>query len=89
MGICIPGLTVFILKQGFGVPLQWRHNEYNSVSNDWLPISGLCAGNSPVTGEFPAQKASCTENVIMLPVLPAMYLHGNRMELTWKKQAKT
>ena len=26
-------------------------------------ITGLCAGNSPVTGEFPAQKASNTEYV--------------------------
>ena len=25
--------------------------------------SGLCAGNSPVTGEFPAQMASNAENV--------------------------
>ena len=28
-----------------------------------LHITGLCAGNSPVTGEFPAQKASNEENV--------------------------
>ena len=28
-----------------------------------LRITGLCAGNSPVTGEFPAQKASNVENV--------------------------
>ena len=26
-------------------------------------VNGLCAGNSPVTGEFPAQKASSAENV--------------------------
>ena len=26
-------------------------------------VTGLCAGNSPVTGEFPAQKASNVENV--------------------------
>ena len=26
-------------------------------------ITGLCAGNSPVTGEFPAQRASDAENV--------------------------
>ena len=26
-------------------------------------ITGLCAGNSPVTGEFPAQRASNAENV--------------------------
>ena len=28
-----------------------------------LRFTGLCAGNSPVTGEFPAQKASIAENV--------------------------
>ena len=27
-----------------------------------LRVIGLCAGNSPVTGEFPAQKASNAEN---------------------------
>ena len=27
------------------------------------PVTGLCAGNSPVTGEFPAQMASNAENV--------------------------
>ena len=28
-----------------------------------LGITGLCGGNSPVTGEFPAQRANNTENV--------------------------
>ena len=28
-----------------------------------LRVTGLCAGNSPATGEFPAQRASNTENV--------------------------
>ena len=28
-----------------------------------LRITGLCAGNSAVTGEFPAQRASNAENV--------------------------
>ena len=28
-----------------------------------LRVTGLCAGISPVTGEFPAQKASNAENV--------------------------
>ena len=59
--------------------LQWRHNEGGSVSNNQrlhcllncriskktskLRITDLCVGNSPVTGEFPAQKASNAENV--------------------------
>ena len=28
-----------------------------------IPITGLCAGNSPVTGDFPAQSASNAENI--------------------------
>ena len=28
-----------------------------------LRVAGLCEGNSPVTGEFPAQRSSNTENV--------------------------
>ena len=31
-----------------------------------LRATGLCEGNSPVTGEFPAQRASNTENVSIL-----------------------
>ena len=32
--------------------------------NTWeLRVNGLCLGNSPVTGEFPAQRASNAENV--------------------------
>ena len=31
--------------------------------NSKLRVTGLCEGNSPVTGEFPAQRASNTENV--------------------------
>ena len=62
--------------------LQWRHNEWDFVSNHQphdcllnrlfrcrskktskLRITGLCEGNSPVTGEFPAQMARNAENV--------------------------
>ena len=64
------------------VPLQWRHDERNGVSNHQprdcllnrlfrrrtrnifkLRVTGLCDGNSPVAGEFPAQRASDAENV--------------------------
>ena len=64
------------------VPLQWRHNERDSISshrhvhcllNCWfrrrskkpskLCVTGLYEGNSPVTGEFPTQKASNAENI--------------------------
>ena len=63
------------------IPLQWRHNEHNNVSNHQAHdcslnglfgcrskvtsklVTGLCVGNSPGTGEFPAQKASNAKNV--------------------------
>ena len=64
------------------MPLQWRHNGRDGVSNHQphdcllnrlfrrrskkilkLRVTGLCAGNSPVAGEFPAQMASNAENV--------------------------
>ena len=64
------------------LPLQWRHNEGDGVSNHQphdcllkrlfgrrskktskLRINGLYVGNSPVTGEFPTQRASKAENV--------------------------
>ena len=64
------------------MPLQWRHNERDSVSTrkphhclfnclfgrkskktSKLRVTGLCAGNSPGAGEFPAQMASNAENV--------------------------
>ena len=64
------------------VPLRWRHNGCDSVSNHQphecllrrlimrtsrktskLRVTGLCAGNSPETGEFRAQMASNAENV--------------------------
>ena len=64
------------------MPLKWRHNEHDGVSNyqphdcllkrllrriskktSKLRVTGLCDGNSPVTGVFPAQRASNAENV--------------------------
>ena len=39
--------------------LFWRRSKKTSK----LRVTGLCEGNSPVTGEFPAQMASNAENV--------------------------
>ena len=39
--------------------LFWRRSKKTSK----LSVTGLCAGNSPVTGEFPAQMASSAENI--------------------------
>ena len=61
-----------------GIALRWRRNESNhqphhcllnrlfgcrSKKTSKLCVSGLCAGNSPGTGEFPTQMASYAENV--------------------------
>ena len=57
--------------------LQWRHamacqitrltivysTRHWSKKTSKLSLTGLCDRNSPVTGEFPAQRASNTENV--------------------------
>ena len=55
------------------LPLLWQHS-YSSPSvikcitgacvfiNLMLLVTGLCEGNSPVTGEIPAQRASNAEN---------------------------
>ena len=70
--------SVFCLESLRRFPLQWRHNGRDCVWNhqphDCLlgqrakktsepHVTGLYAGNSPVTGEFPAQMASSAENV--------------------------
>ena len=40
-----------------------RLTRCRSKKTSKLCVTGLCAGNSPVTGEFPAQRASNAENV--------------------------
>ena len=39
------------------------YSRRRSKKTSKLRVNGLCAGNSPVTGEFPAQRASNAENV--------------------------
>ena len=68
-----------------------------------LHITGLCEGNSPVTGEFPAQRASNAENVSIWwrhhgPLL--CWIHSTRHEICicifyqfwtpiWRRQLKS
>ena len=40
---------------------RWFRRRSRKTSK--LRVTGLCAGNSPVTGEFPAQRASNADNV--------------------------
>ena len=75
-------ITYVMMYHHAHVPLRWRHNEHDIVSNHQphdcllnrlfrrrskktskLRVTGLCAGNSPGTGEFSAQMASHAENV--------------------------
>ena len=39
------------------------YSRCRSTKTSKLRVTGLCAGNSPVTSEFPAQRASDVENV--------------------------
>ena len=43
--------------------LHKRFFRYRSKKTSKLRVTGLCEGNSPVTCEFPAQRASNAENV--------------------------
>ena len=63
-----------------------------------LPVAGLCEGNSPVTGEFPAQMASNAENVyiwwrhydcIPHPVSICNRWHTNRVLYQYKTRHNT
>ena len=57
--------------------LRWRPKEKSR-----LRVTGLCAGNSPVTGEFPAQMASNVKNVSIWCVVPRLLndeLQGSRI----------
>ena len=73
------GIASETSAQGQGNQSQWRHNSVSnhqpldcllnrlfrrrSKKTSKLRVTGLCAGNSPGTGEFPAQMASYAENV--------------------------
>ena len=41
----------------------YSRRKSKKTSNSKLRVTGLCAGNSPATGEFPAQRTSNAENV--------------------------
>ena len=54
MATQITSLTIFLLNRSF---------RRRSKKTPKLRVTGLCAGNSPVTSEFPAQMGSNLENV--------------------------
>ena len=45
------------------LPIVYSNVYLGSKKTSKLRITGLCEGNLPVTGEFPAQRASNVENV--------------------------
>ena len=76
---CDPNLVILArtgLELSRGQASDWHTDGQTEADNDntrlpnWprvktskLRVTGLCEGNSPVTGEFPAQRASNAENV--------------------------
>ena len=85
-------------------PLQWRHDGLNGVSNHQphdclrrhrpkktskLSITGLFEGNSPVTNEFPAQRASNAENASIWWHHHAPSYFGYRCQTWWCHQMET
>ena len=79
--------------------LQWRRNDHDGVSihephgslfrrrskkTSKLYVTGLCVENSPVTGEFPAQRASNAENVsIWWRHHETWHMHTNHKHANW------
>ena len=56
-----------------------------SKKSSKLRVTGLCAGNSPVTGEFPAQRASNAENISIWWLHHGIYgSHTKGIEITEK-----
>ena len=50
-----------------------------SMKTSKLRVTGLCEGNSPVTGEFPSQRASNAENLSIWWRHHASYICGHRL----------
>ena len=73
MGSQIISLTIFYSTD---------YSRYRSMKTSKLPVTGLCEGYSPVTGEFPAQSASIAENVSIW-----RRRHANALA-TWQPQSQ-
>ena len=72
--ICNPKQTLYIYKiaiyiciiTSYDIPKHRRREclfSRRSTETSELRVTGLCEGNPPVTGGFPSQRASNTENV--------------------------
>ena len=72
-----------------GVSNHWRHYclhnrlfRRRSKKTSKLRVTGLCEGNSPVTGEFPSQRTSNAENVSIW-----WRHHGHHGGIAWISRA--
>ena len=63
VSIWIVYIICIVLQYNQNMFLARRSFRRRSKKTSKLRVTGLCAGNSPVTGEFPAQMTSNTENV--------------------------
>ena len=54
-----------------------------------LRVTGLCVGNSPVTGEFPAQMVSNAENVSIWGRLHGEAEHDTNRDKSRQRQTET
>ena len=95
------GCLLWVLGENQSLPLLWRHNGRDSVSNHQshdcllnrlfrrrskktskLRVTGLCAGNSPGTGEFP-HKGPVTRKMFPFDdVIMAFTLHRDPLPIT-------
>ena len=71
----ITGVSIVCWTVGSGADHR-KHQE--------LPVAGLCAGNSPVTGEFPAQKASNAEMFLFDDVIMMIRYQPIREIISYK-----
>ena len=60
------------------------YSRRRSKKTSKLRVTGLCEGNSPVTGKFPAQKASNAENVSI-----SWRHYGNAIAGEWRRMRET
>ena len=62
-----------------------------SKKTSQLRVTGLCAGNSPVTGEFPSQMVSNAENVFIDDVImttPRCIIHSSDKNIKLEHRSK-
>ena len=79
--MCVMASQITSLTAVYSTSMVWIRHRSKKTSK--LRVTGLSAGNSPMTGEFPAQRASNAENVAIWwrhhVILP--YAHNTRLRV--------